>query len=122
MVDTSSEGVLKNLDGRRAGAGENAHHVEAARLCEETMPRQVVGGEIPQTALLDPRDRLRAGAVLQRVPRLHLDEHNRRSVARDDVDFAASAAVPAGKNYVPAAPQLLAGEFFAEFPQRHAGL
>src|SRR5262249_30733595 len=54
--------------------------------------------------------------------RLHLDEHDRRSVAGDDVNFSSARAIAARKNCVPTALQFGAREVFAKFSERLASV
>jgi len=66
--------------------------------------------------LLLPGDRF--GRIAERASpaRLHFHEHQRRAVARDDVDFATPATVPPRNNCVPPAFELVTREIFAGFP------
>src|SRR5262245_12183654 len=67
----------------------------------------------PRDASLLPAGHRRSRAAeLLRHPRFDFDEHRRRPVLGDDVDFAESGAVTAFNNCVPAALQLGAREIF----------
>ena len=81
------------------------------------MSHHVFRRQADDSLLLLPGDRLGRVAERAAVARLHLDEHQRRSVARDDVQFATTATVPPRNNCVPAAFELAAREIFAGFPQ-----
>src|ERR1051326_5040869 len=83
--------------------------------------RQIVERELRHSAPLQTIDRLGASAELAPLPGLHLDEHQCRSIAGDDVKFAAAPAVPARNYCVPAALQFLTREIFADLTQRHSG-
>jgi hypothetical protein len=76
--------------------------------------------EARHPAALDESDRF--GSLSERavLPRLHLYEHHRLSIAGDDIQFATSVAVPAGKNCVPAAFELTAREILAGFAEFQA--
>ena len=69
-----------------------------------------------------PGDRFGGVAELAAVARLHFHKHERRSIARDDVQFATTASVPPRKNCVPAAFELAAREIFAGFPENLSGV
>ena len=98
------------------------HDVEAAGAVGEPVPRHVVERELRHPPALERRHRLGRLAERPALPRLHLDEHQRLAVARDDVQFATAAAVAPGKNCVPAPLELRAGEIFAGFPESRRGL
>jgi hypothetical protein len=79
------------------------------------MPRHVIEGELRDSPAFERRDRFCRVPERAAVARLDLDEHQRRAVARDDVQFATTPAV-APRNYcVPASLELLAREIFARF-------
>src|SRR2546422_320815 len=56
------------------------------------------------------------------LARFHFDEHQRRAVARDDVNFSTSSPVAPGKYCVPSARELRAREIFAGFSKGHASM
>ena len=90
------------------------------------MPHHIFRRQTDDSPLFPPGDRFGGIAEFAAVARLHFDEHQRRSVAGDDVQFAATAPVPPRSNCVPPAFELAAREIFAGFPQnntvvRHAG-
>lgn len=85
------------------------------------MSRHVFRRQADDSQLLLPGDRFGGVAERAAVARLHLHEHQRRSVARDNVQFATTAPVPAGNNDVPAAFELAAREIFAGLPQSDSG-
>ena len=64
----------------------------------------------------------RFGGVAERltVTRFHFNEHQCRSVAGDNVQFATAAPVTPRNNYVPASLELAAREILAGFPERNA--
>ncbi len=81
-------------------------------------PSEVVGGHQDDLPALAGRDGFDGDAVSSGSARFHLDEDQRRAVARDDVDFASPGTVAAINNCVPAAQQFVAGEIFPGFSQR----
>ena len=83
------------------------------------MPHDVVRRQTDDSLLLVPGDRFGSGAERTAVSRLHFHEHQRRAVARDDVQFATAAAVTPGENCVPAALELPARVGFPRFSQRN---
>ena len=83
------------------------------------MPHHVFGCQADDSLPLLPGDRFSGIAELAAVARLHFNKHQRRSVARDDVQFAATAPVPPRNNCVPAALELAAREIFAGFPEKN---
>lgn len=85
------------------------------------MSQHVFSRQADDSQLLLPGDRFGGVAERAAVTRLHLHKHQRRSVTRDDVQFATTAPVPAGNNDVPAAFELTAREIFAGFPQSDSG-
>ena len=78
-------------------------------------------GEVDDAAALELGDRFYSVAKFPAIPRFDLDEHNRRAVARDDVEFAAAGTIAAGKNCVPAPFELATREILAQFPEILAG-
>src|SRR6185503_11156526 len=83
----------------------------------ELMPHDVVERELRDSLALERGDRFGRLPELATVPRLHFDEHQRRAVSRDDVQFSTAPPV-APRNYcVPAPLQLAAREIFAGFPE-----
>src|SRR5581483_10484271 len=116
------ECVLHDLDRGLAGVDANRDDVEAARDAGEAMPHHIVDGGLGDAPLLERRHRVVAVAEFVAVARLHLDEDDRRAVARDDVQFSPAATVAAGKNCVPAAFELGDGEIFAQFSKARTGV
>src|SRR6185295_18651481 len=111
------EGALKDLDRRFPRVEMDRHDVEAAGTAREVMSHHVVEREPCHPPALERSDRF--GRVSERttLPRLHLDEHQRGAIPRDDVQFATAPPV-APRNYcVPAPLQLAAREIFACFPE-----
>ena len=90
--------------------------VEAAGAGVWAPPSEVVGGHQDDLPALAGRDGFDGDAVSSGSARFHLDEDQRRAVARDDVDFASPGAVAAINNCVPPAQQFVAGEIFPDFP------
>jgi hypothetical protein len=62
------------------------------------------------------------GTEIVPVPGLHLYEHGRVSIPRDDVQFSIAAAIPAGNNCVPTAFELAARQILAGFPESDSSL
>ena len=86
----------------RLAVGEmDRDDVEPARAVDEMMPRKKVGGEMRHPPLLPRRHGFAAVAECTIFPGLHFHEHDRLSVARDDVQFSAAAPVASRKNDVP---------------------
>jgi hypothetical protein len=56
-------------------------------------------------------------AAAMMLPRFDLDEHQIRTIARNDVDFAEASAVAARKNCVPSALQRTDGQGFSTFAE-----
>src|SRR5580700_1354176 len=104
------ESVPVDLDHRRWLTEVNRDHVEAARAARETVPDHIALRELRDAAALPEVDRLRRVAEGVAPPRLHLHEHDRVAVARDDIQFAAPASVAAGNDCVPPALQLATRE------------
>src|SRR6266516_3632770 len=126
LRNSGIERVLKNLDGRPPRVEMDRDDVEPARDVGEMVSHDVVDGEPHNPPALARSHRLGRLAERSVVARLDLDEHQRRSIAGDDVQFATAPPMPPGNYCVPAAFQLPAGEIFARFPQgdatvRHAG-
>jgi hypothetical protein len=84
------------------------------------MSHHVLGRELHDPPLLERGDRFSRPAERVTVARLHFDEHQRRAVARDDVDFSTAPAVPPGKYCVPAPFELATREIFASFSELRA--
>ena len=80
------------------------------------MSHHVYRRQTDDSLLLPLGDRFGGVAECAAVARLHLHEYQRRSVTRDDVQFATTATVPPRDNYVLAAFELAAREIFAGFP------
>src|SRR5581483_10403619 len=116
------ESVLEDLDRRPASVELDRHDVEAAGGVCESVSHQIVERHSCHAPALQRGNRLGALAERAAVPRLHFDEHDRGSVAGDDVDFASACAVPSCKYCVPAPLQLAAGELLAVFAQDYTGL
>jgi len=89
------------------------------RAIAKTMPREVIACEADDPSLLEPGHSFRRLAEIAGLARLHLDEHERPTIPRHDVQFAAAYTVAAGKNCVPATRQFLAGEILASFAKGH---
>jgi hypothetical protein len=90
------------------------------------MSHHVFRRQADDSLLFLPRHRLGGVAEGAGIARLHFDEHQRRSVAGDDVQFSTAATMPPRNNCVPKAFELAAREIFAGFAQnntvaRHAG-
>src|SRR3954451_14627597 len=111
------EGVLKQLEDRRAAGELNRHDVEPAAAVAAVMARQVVLRDLDNPLALERSHRVGAAAERVILTRLHLDEHDRLPVARDDVNFATASAVAPGDDCVPAAFQLAARQLFAVFAE-----
>ena len=107
--------MLEHLDAWLPVLKVDGHHVEATRTIRPAPSHQPVGRDPHDLLLLPGRDRRQTAAVLIAGPRLDLDEDHCVSNARDDVDFAVSGAIPALKNCVPTAHQLLTREVLARF-------
>src|SRR5215470_12561125 len=82
------ECVLINLDDRPSGLEMDGYDVEPARLAREPVPRHVIDRQLRHCPLLEWRDGFGRRAELVRLARLHLDEDERRAIARDDVQFS----------------------------------
>jgi hypothetical protein len=111
------EGVTNNLNRRRASVNLDGHNVEPARTVRHTVAQQVLVREQRDPALLRRRDGLGRAPEPTARPRLHLDKHQHPAVARDDIQFSAADAKPAGNNCVPTAFELPARQIFPAFPQ-----
>src|SRR5919202_1195206 len=116
------EGVLKDLHDGTSAVELNRHDVESAGTLAEVLSHDVVGGEPRHSQPLQRGDRLGRLAEGAAVARLHFDEHERRTIARDDVNFSTLPAVPSGKYCVPATLELATCEIFARFPELLARL
>src|SRR5262245_43347893 len=114
--------VLIQLDARLLPVHVDGDDIESTRTLDQIVPCHIVQRHTCHAPPFERRDRLRACTELAPFARLDLDEHHDLPVARNDVQFSTPAPVTAGKNCVPAALELLAGEIFAEFPQRLSGL
>src|SRR5260370_35475221 len=92
------EWVLKDLNDRAAPVEAYRHHIEPARAIVKAIACDVVERELRDPPLLESGDRF--GSLTERPPAagLHLDEHERPAVSRDDVQFAAPLAVAAGQH------------------------
>ena len=91
----------------------NRHHVETAGT-RQPVTRHIVLRQLDDSATLDDAHGFR------RVPernsaRLHLDEHQGVAVPGNDVQFATSAAVTPGENFVPPSLEFAAREIFPGF-------
>src|SRR2546423_9737321 len=116
------ESVLKDLDDGPFAVEMNRHDVEPAGTLADVLSHDVIGGELPESQPLQPGNRLRRLTETVSVARLHFHEHQRRTVARDDVDFSTPPAVPSGKYCVPAAFELATRQIFAGFAELHPRL
>jgi len=105
--------MLKDFDRRIGGIEIDRDDVEPAWTFRQTVTNEILLRGANDAPLLERGDRFYSGAERATIPRLHFDEHNRRPVPRDDVQFAAACAVAPGKNCVPPAFELAAGEIFA---------
>src|SRR5262249_47951232 len=114
------KGVLKYLDEGTLALELHGHDIEPARAQPDMIARQILFRQSREAAALEPRYRLGRLAELAPSPGLDLDEHQRRAIPRDNVQFAASAPVSAGKNCVPATLEFLAREIFADFAEDDA--
>src|SRR3954462_8279522 len=85
FLSSGIEGVLYDLYRGRAGVEVNRHDVEAARAVMKMMSHQIFFGQPYQLALLHRRDGFGRSPKLAIDARLDLDKHQRRAVARDDV-------------------------------------
>jgi hypothetical protein len=87
--------------------------IEPTRTLNQVVPRQIVQRDTGHPSSLEQRDRLRARAELTPLARLDLDEDDRLTIARDDIQFSSPTSIPAGKYFVPSSLKLLAGQIFA---------
>ena len=98
----------------------NRDDVESAGAVGEMLPHHVLQLEPHDSPLLLRGDRFGRLAECVAVTRLHFDEHQRRSIARNDVQFATATPKAARNNYVPTALQLATREIFAGFSESNA--
>src|SRR5207237_8053006 len=99
---------LKDLYNRARVFEVNRDDVETAGRVVEMMSHHVLRCQPDDSLLLVPRDRFGRPAEGAAVAGLNFDKHQRRSVARDDVQFATATPMPPGNNCVPAALELAA--------------
>ena len=85
------------------------------------MARHVLERQPGHRPALRPRDRVGGFAEVAALAGFHFDEHQRATIARDDVQFAAAPAVAARNNCVPATLELATGEIFAAFSEQNPG-
>src|SRR3989442_11688312 len=111
------ERIRKHLDDRRCCVEVDRDDVEPTGTIGQMMPHHVIDGEPRHLALLPGRYGFARLAEFAALARFDLDEHDRRSVARDDVQFSTPTAVPPVKNFVPAPFQLTTREIFACFSE-----
>jgi hypothetical protein len=118
--------VLIDLDIGVAAVEVDGNDVEPAWPITEMMTHHEIVRQPHDPPLFLRRHGL--GGITKRVvvPRLHLDEHQRGTIVRDDIDFASPTSVPPGNDCVPTALELPACEIFARFAEfdtgpRHAG-
>ena len=110
------ERIRQVLDAGPRVTDRDCHDVESARDTGCLAPDQIVECLQREPALLGSGDRRKWTTESFVGPGLDLDEHQHVAVPDHDVDFAVARAVAARKNYIPSAPELAAGEVFAEFP------
>src|SRR4029077_20665696 len=79
---------LNDLDHRLARVEVYRDDVEPARTGGQAMSHHVVARELRDPAALEPGDGFGRLAEPAAGARLHLDEHQRRTVSRDDVQFS----------------------------------
>ena len=89
--------------------------IEAARTIVKVVAREVVERHLRDTALFPRCHGGGAAAEFVAGPRFDFNEDGDLAIPGHDVDFAESRPVSPGKNHVPAAPELVAGELFARF-------
>ena len=114
------ERIGVHLDSGLAPADINRHDVEAARTTGNPPAYEKLLGHPRNPLLLLPRDGRAIASERVSRPRFHLDEHERLTRLRDDVNFSIPAAIAAFENCVPATYQFAAGECFPDFPKRLA--
>src|SRR5262245_21653852 len=102
------ECVLVDLDNRHAGFEVYGDHVKTARAFRQPVAGEVFQRQLLHPAALHPRDGFTRSAKRAAVTRLHFHEHQRRTIAGDDIQFSTAATIPARKNCVPAPQQFLA--------------
>ena len=79
--------------------------------------REVVPRHRDDAALLPPGDGFGRRPATDIAPRLHLNKYDGLAVGGNDVNFANPGAIAPGNNCVPQAPERVAREVFAEFPE-----
>src|SRR4051812_15673416 len=116
------EGVPEHLDDLPAMLQMNRHDVEATRRARQPMPRNVIHRETHDATALEPVNGFRGWTETAVPPRLHLHEHHGSAITRHDVQFSTAATVPASKNRVPSALQLVTRQIFPGFAQSDASI
>src|SRR5215471_3260266 len=86
--DRSLEGASQDLDDRRSALVQDGNDVEAARRSRRPMSLEIRFGRAVDAALLLRRHSGRGAAELGPVTTLDLDETQRLSVARHEVDLS----------------------------------
>lgn len=97
---------------------QDRDHVEADRAAVHAMASGVHLARAPQMALLVPVHRFLGRSGKRRAPGFDLDEDQRFTVHRDQVDLCARAAKIAFKDPVSLSLQVALGDPLAPAPQR----
>jgi len=113
---TARESILKHFHGGLPAIEVNRDDVETARTILQMVLHHVFGSDRGDAVLLIPSNGFGRGAERAALAGLHFDEHQRRSIPGNDIDFATPTPEPPGKYCVPPPFELRAGQILACFP------